>query len=148
MGQVRPTCALLGFPASLPAPSLSDIAPYLLAPAVLFGPLVAMYLDGDLPLQQAAQGAEGVVGRIKNAWRSWSLVDTRNYIVVSYISLVPDKAHLKGSSYRRNGLSIYYLRCLSPWQAILASSGLWYTTMVRRRYVMSLRPCDTLLTRM
>lgn len=102
MGQIRPTCALLGFPASLTAPSLSEIAPYLLAPVVLFGPLVAMYLDGDLPLQQAAQGAEGVVGRIKNAWRSWSLVDTRNYIVVSYKSPVAKQSSPQRALLRKN----------------------------------------------
>lgn len=42
-----------------------------------------MYLDKDLPFQQPIPGGNGLVARLKNAWRSWTLVDTRNYIVVS-----------------------------------------------------------------
>lgn len=48
---------------------------------MMFGPLVAMYLDRELPFQQSAPG--GFLGRIKSAWNSWTLVDTRNYVIVS-----------------------------------------------------------------
>lgn len=62
------------------APTLQTLEPYLLAPTLMLGPLVANYLDGDLPLQGPSSG--GLMDRIKKTWNSWTLVDTRNFIVV------------------------------------------------------------------
>jgi hypothetical protein len=44
-----------------------------------------MYLDKELPFQQRTPGV-GLLARVKNTWKSWSIIDTRNYIVVSLLS--------------------------------------------------------------
>jgi prenyl protein peptidase len=77
MGQVGPTLRLLGMPLSPGDVLQTGWLAYVLAPTLLFGPLVAEYLDGDLWFQRPSSG--GIVRRIKAA----GLVGLRNYVVVS-----------------------------------------------------------------
>lgn len=63
---------LLGL--SLGDTSRNGLGFYFLAPAILFGPLVAEYLDGDLWFQRLSFGEWGV--------GSWGLIEYRNYVVV------------------------------------------------------------------
>jgi len=48
-----------------------------------------MYLDKDLPLQRSIPGDDRLISRVADAWRSWSIINTRNFIVVSS-AVLPD----------------------------------------------------------
>lgn len=67
---------------------LKAVLPYALAPGMLFGPLYAMYLDGDLLLQDPAPlgtsgGLSGLAGRLGRWYNGWTWIETRNYVAVS-----------------------------------------------------------------
>ncbi|KAI9636059.1 uncharacterized protein MKK02DRAFT_44760 [Dioszegia hungarica] len=83
---VRPTLSLLGLP--LPSfPSLSalpiTVLPYVLAPALLLGPLYATYLDGDLPSfsYTRREGLQIQWDRFSGPESGWGLAEWRNYVV-------------------------------------------------------------------
>ena len=77
--QIRPTLRLLGIPTALSAPSL---LPYLLAPALLLGPLYATFLDRALPFQTHAPS-------LRQALHDLDLVAARNYLVVRPLPPAP-----------------------------------------------------------
>lgn len=78
---ILPTTKLLGLPTGLTGDG--RILPYLLAPSLLLGPLVAMYLDEELPIIGGRRYGEGIWERVKRGWREFGLVEVRNYLVVS-----------------------------------------------------------------
>ncbi|WWC57989.1 uncharacterized protein I303_100524 [Kwoniella dejecticola CBS 10117] len=59
---------------------IGNVLPYALAPILMSGPLYATYLDGDLSILRNRYG-EGLWAGFKRTWRSFGLIELRNYVV-------------------------------------------------------------------
>ncbi|WVQ93886.1 hypothetical protein IAU59_000964 [Kwoniella sp. CBS 9459] len=62
-------------------PTHFSIWSYALAPILMAGPLVAMYMDDDLPLVGNRRIGEGLLQKISRTWKEAGLIELRNYIV-------------------------------------------------------------------
>ncbi|WRT63467.1 uncharacterized protein IL334_000372 [Kwoniella shivajii] len=55
------------------------VGPWVLAPILVTGPLLAMFLDGELPIIGNRYHGESVTQRIGRGWRELGLIELRNY---------------------------------------------------------------------
>ncbi|WVR03328.1 hypothetical protein IAU60_000319 [Kwoniella sp. DSM 27419] len=81
-GQLRQTSlrtalTLLG----LRLPANFTWTPYLLAPVLMAGPMLAMWMDGELPVVGERRHDESLWDRLKRSWREAGLIELRNYVV-------------------------------------------------------------------
>ncbi|WVF66265.1 hypothetical protein IAT40_001005 [Kwoniella sp. CBS 6097] len=52
-----------------------------LAPILMAGPLIAMYMDDDLPLVGGRKFGEGVLQKVQRTWNEAGLIELRNFVV-------------------------------------------------------------------
>ncbi|WVW81604.1 hypothetical protein I302_103599 [Kwoniella bestiolae CBS 10118] len=78
--ELRQSLTLLGLRLpTLKSSAISNVLPWTLAPILMTGPLVSMYLDGDLPIVGGRHYNESIVQRLKRGWREFGLIEFRNY---------------------------------------------------------------------
>ncbi|OCF33200.1 hypothetical protein I316_05245 [Kwoniella heveanensis BCC8398] len=97
-------------------PASFSIWQYGLAPILMIGPLVAMYMDDDLPLIGGRRFGEGCLQKIQRTWREASLIELRNYVVG------PVTEELV---FRSTILSVSILGGL-PYRSLIFGTPLWF----------------------
>ncbi|WWC66998.1 uncharacterized protein I206_100905 [Kwoniella pini CBS 10737] len=60
---------------------INNLLPFTLAPILMTGPLYSTYLDDELPIFRNKYYGENLWDGIKRSWRSFGLIEFRNYIV-------------------------------------------------------------------